>query len=297
VYSFQGGHFDSTIHSWNLPFHIGLAYDPYKSGGLLFQEFKLCRQMFSSAANMLNHICASGNTSVIHGYLIQSQRFQSSEMTMTVWQLQATIIAQLCLIRLLSIVVAIVHPDHDGCSVKTYLSTLHSSGWIVASTDNFYWDLGDTLAGLCHIITAFHASCASMVDPLLLKQPPLVPPHPLGEFLCDPFNRPEHATSLSCKNTDFGKQEKPPEASSPKSPQDDTTGILIQYFLHFLDANDLVLVESEVISADGLCPAFNACPNLNIFQACFGIELHHEGCSYIRAIPSYKINHCFDLIN
>jgi hypothetical protein len=32
VYSFQAGHFASTTQSPNLPFHISLAHDPYKSG-------------------------------------------------------------------------------------------------------------------------------------------------------------------------------------------------------------------------------------------------------------------------
>jgi hypothetical protein len=114
---------------------------------------------------MLNHIHASGNTSVIHGYLIQSPRFQTSDTTTKFWQLQASIVAQLCLIHSLSILVAIVHPDHDGPGVKSFQSTLKSSGWIIASTDVFYPDLGDTIAGSCRIIIAAHSSSASMVDP------------------------------------------------------------------------------------------------------------------------------------
>jgi hypothetical protein len=98
VYSFQGGQCASTIQSWNLPFHISLACDQYKSGCSLFQEFTSCCQIFSSSTNMLNHNHASGNTSVIHGYLIQSPHFQTSDTTTKFWQLQATIIAQLCLI-------------------------------------------------------------------------------------------------------------------------------------------------------------------------------------------------------
>jgi hypothetical protein len=120
VYSVQGGHFASTIQFWNLPFHISLVCEPYKSGRSLFQEFTSCRQIFNSSMDMLNHIRASGDTSVIHGYLIQSPRFQTSDTTTKFWKLQAIIIAQLCLIRSLSIVVAIVHPDHDGLSVKSF---------------------------------------------------------------------------------------------------------------------------------------------------------------------------------
>ncbi len=87
VYSFHGGHFASTIQSRNLLFHVKLACDPYETGRSLFQEFTSCKQIFNSATNLLNHICASGDTSVIHGYLIHSNRYQTSKTTSKFWQL------------------------------------------------------------------------------------------------------------------------------------------------------------------------------------------------------------------
>ncbi len=42
VNSFQGGHFASTIQSWNLPFHISLACNLYKSRRSHFLEFTSC---------------------------------------------------------------------------------------------------------------------------------------------------------------------------------------------------------------------------------------------------------------
>jgi hypothetical protein len=235
---------------------------------------------------MFNHIHASNDTSVIHGYLIQSPRFQTGDTTTKFWQLQASIIAQLCLIHSLSIVVAIVHPDHEK-----------SSGWIIASTDVFYPDLGNTVAGSCSIITSVHSSSALMVDPLLLQWPPPVPPRPPGEFLWEHFNQPEHAISLTRNDADFGKQENPLTASSPVSTQDNTTSIIIKYFLHRPNYDSSILVGLEVISADGLCPGFNACPNLNNFQHHFGIKFCHEGCSYIRAILPFKFACCFGFID
>jgi hypothetical protein len=223
--------------------------------------------------------------------------FQTSDTTTKFWQLQAIIIAQLCLICSLSIVVAIIHPDHDGRSVKSFQSTLKSSGWIIASTNVFYPDLGDTVAGSCRVITAVHSSSASTVDPLLLKRLPPVSPRPLGEFLWEPFSRPKHAISLTRNNADFGKQENPLTASSPASPQDNTTGIIIKYFLHCPNSDISILAGSEVISANGLCPAFNACPNSKIFQHHFGIEFCHEGCSYIRAILPFEFARCFGFID
>jgi hypothetical protein len=95
VYSFQGGHLALTIHSCNLPFHVKLACNRFKSGHSLFQEFMSCRHIFGTENDMLNHIWSSGDTSVIHGYMIHSPCFQTSNMTTKFWQVQATIISDL----------------------------------------------------------------------------------------------------------------------------------------------------------------------------------------------------------
>ncbi len=67
VYSFHGGHFASTVQSRNLSFQVRLACDPSESGRSLFQEFTPCRLIFNRATDLLNHIRASGDTSVIRG--------------------------------------------------------------------------------------------------------------------------------------------------------------------------------------------------------------------------------------
>jgi hypothetical protein len=185
VYSFHEGHFVSTIQSWNLPFQVRLACDPHESSQSLFQAFTSCRHIFCSATDLLNHIHASGDTSVIHGYLIHSPHFQTRKMTTTFWKIQATIILQLRLIRLLSIIITMIHPDHDGRSVKMISLNLKSNNWVLLSTDVFYLDLGDTIAGSFCLIIAIHSSCTSLVNPLLLKRPPLVPTRPIGEFIWD----------------------------------------------------------------------------------------------------------------
>jgi hypothetical protein len=113
VYSFLNGHFSSSIESHGSPFTICLACDTSKAGRSLFNEFAPKATVFSSGNNLLNHIRASGHQSVVSGYLINSYRFQTSEITSSFWKLQLSIIVQLRLIRLLSILVTIVIPDHD----------------------------------------------------------------------------------------------------------------------------------------------------------------------------------------
>jgi hypothetical protein len=129
AYSFSNGHFPLTIMSHNLPFNVCLACDPYESGRALFHEFTRSAKVFSSGNDLLNHIRASGDTSVVHGYLVNSYRFQTSEVTTLFWKLQLSIIAQLRLIRSLSVVVAIVIRDHNGRSVSAFTRGLTSAHW------------------------------------------------------------------------------------------------------------------------------------------------------------------------
>jgi hypothetical protein len=82
--------------------------------------------------DLLNHIRAPGHQSVISGYLINSYPFQTSKITSLFWKLQLSIIAQLRLIWSLSIVVAIVIPDHDGQAVKSFIKGLESAHWKVS---------------------------------------------------------------------------------------------------------------------------------------------------------------------
>jgi hypothetical protein len=289
VYSFQGGHLVSTIQSRNLPFHVKMACDPFELGRSLFQEFTSCCQVFGTANDMLNHIWSSGDTSIIHGYMVHSPCFQTSDTTTKFWQVQAALISDLRLIPSLSIFVATIHPNHDSHSFKKFSTNLKSKGWIISSIDVHYPDLGDTVAGRCCIITAVHSSCASTVELLQLKRPPSVPPRPLGKFIWKPFNCKEHAILLACDNSNFTKQDTCLQASTPSIKSDEVAGVSVRYHLHCSNANASITLRSEVIFLDGLCPVFNACPNPNIFQHYFGIEFHHEDYSYVRAISPYKL--------
>jgi hypothetical protein len=76
VYLLSNGHFPSTIESRNLPFMIHLACDSMERGRSLFHEFADPATVFSSGNDFLNHIRASGDQSVISGYLINSYRYQ-----------------------------------------------------------------------------------------------------------------------------------------------------------------------------------------------------------------------------
>jgi hypothetical protein len=163
--------------------------------------------------------------------------------------------------------------------------------------DVHYPDFGNTIAGGYYIITVVHSSCASTVEPLQLKWPPLVPPHPLGEFIWKPFNRKEHAIFLAWDDKDFAKQDTGLQTLTPAITSDGWAGILVKYHLHCPNTNALIILGSKVISIDGLCPVFTACPNPNILQHYFRIEFHHKDHSYVRAISSYKFVRCFGFID
>jgi hypothetical protein len=98
VYSFSNGHFSLSIESQGMPFTICLACNTTESGLSLFHEFANNAAVFNSGHDLLNHIRASGDQSIIHGYLIGSYRFRTSAVTLLFWKIQLSIVAQLCLI-------------------------------------------------------------------------------------------------------------------------------------------------------------------------------------------------------
>ncbi len=209
------------------------------------------------------------------------------------WQLQTSIKSQLRQVRNLNIVIAIVHPDNDGQSVKTVTTNLKSNGWVVSSSDVSYPDLGDLIAGSCRLILGIHLSCAASVEPLLLKHPPAIPSRSLAGFIWEPFNRPEHSISLARDDPNFANQDGPEMTITlPKSTTHNPSTVMLKYHIHRAGSNESILVGSDVISVDGLCPAFNACPNSNIFQTYFGVEFHYDGHSYICAISPFEFDRC-----
>jgi hypothetical protein len=231
VHFFLKGHFFSTILSHNLPFNICLACDPYESGRALFQEFAISVKVFNSGNDLLNHIRASGDTLIIHGYLVNSYQFQTSEVTTLFWKLQLSIIAQLCLIRLLSIVVTMVHPDHDGRSVSIFTRGLTTAHWKASSRDVSYVDIGNSIVNSCKIIIAVHLSCASAVEPVDLKTPSSVSPWPIGSCIWKPFNQVEHSLSPGRKDDNFDASVM--VATVPKPIKDQhLRGVAVKYHLH-----------------------------------------------------------------
>ncbi len=214
------------------------------------------------------------------------------------WKLQLSIIAQLRIIRSLSAIVAIVIPNHDGRSIQAFIRGLTAAHWKVESWDVAYPDIGDSVADSCCIITAIHLSCALTVKPIVLKTPPCLLARPISSFIWEPFNRPKHSLCYGCNDVDFNKDESSPMIASTPKPAVSTNCqfVNIKYHLHRGNANGSILAGSSVLSGESLCPPFEACPNQNLFQNYFGIEFHHDGHTYARAISTYKFTRCFGLL-
>ena len=221
---------------------------------------------------MLDYIRGSGDNSHLHGYLIHSLWFKDSDTTSTFWQLQGSIMTQLRTLHDLQVVVAIILPDHDNCCVKTFIKTLSSNGWVLSKQDISFLSQGDSIAGACLCITGVHSSCASTVEPLLLKAAPPTPPRPLGISLWEPFNWSDH--SVSPAKDKF-------MASLPKISKGSQNGIIVKYFLHPPSLDETCLTGASVVSCEGLCPPFDACPNTNIFQHLFSIKFSYENHQHV----------------
>jgi hypothetical protein len=258
VYLFSNGHFSSTIQSQNLPFNVSLACDPSEAGRSLFVEFAPNAKVFSSGNDLLQHVRVSGETSVLHGNLINSYRFLNSEVTTNFWKQQLAIIMQLRLIRNLLAVVAIIMPDHDGRSVKSFIRGLSTAHWKVSSRDISYPEIGDSIVNSCRTIIAIHSSSAPVVEPIVLKTLPAVQPRPIASYLWEPFNRLEHSLCFGCDDSDFNKDKASWMTVSTPKPAElgGTTLITILYHLHRADADATILAGSSILSQSSLCPPF-----------------------------------------
>jgi hypothetical protein len=155
VYSFNLGHFVSTINTRNHPFNILLACDPYAYGHLLFNKFTECRCILPSTAALLDHIRGSGDQSLLNGYLIHSHHYQASEPTTAFWSLQASIVAQLQAIQKLRMFVALVHPNHNSRSISKFVTQLSNSGWVISSTKCSFPDYGDSIVSSTTMLWGF----------------------------------------------------------------------------------------------------------------------------------------------
>ncbi len=158
IYSFNSGHFSSTISTRNMPFAVSLACNPYAYGRALFAEFMGCQCILPSAAALLDHIRGSGEPGLIDGYLIHSHCYQTSEPTHAFWSIQASIVTQMQIIRKLPLFVAFVHPDHNGWSIAKFITQLSHSKWVISSTKCYFPDYGDSVVGTTTIVVGVHTN-------------------------------------------------------------------------------------------------------------------------------------------
>lgn len=178
VYSFNSGHFISSIKLRSLPFTIALACDPSAIGRSLFHDMTKCQHVMPSAASLLDHIRSSGIRTTIDGYLIHSHRFTEQSQSKQFWSLQHSIIANLRVIRSLKLFVAHIHPDQDERVIQSFQTSCKREGWVITSTPISFAALGDSITGSCRIIIGVHRSTAAKVDPLTLMMPPTITPPP-----------------------------------------------------------------------------------------------------------------------
>jgi hypothetical protein len=123
---------------------------------------------------------------------------------MAFWTIQASIVAQLRIVRKLNAFVAFVHPDHDGRAITKFMSLLKSSGWVLSTTKCLFPDFGNSIIGTTSVIVGVHDSTQSRVEPMSLWVPPLPQPLPLAAFIWQPFNTQEYSVLFAMKDESFG---------------------------------------------------------------------------------------------
>ena len=242
----------------------------------------------------MHHIRSAGETAPIHGYLIHSHPCLSAESTSQFWQTQAAIVAQLRLINRLCVVVAFVHPDHDGRAVAGFKSTLQRAAWLVSTTIVPFPVLGDSVDGICNVITAVHTSTMPNVQPLQLVLPPQVAPRPLGAYIWEPFNVVTYSLSLAPDDQDFDNRL---AVSRPDTSLLPPGGLVrVKYYVHEGSAEQKeTIAGASVLDVAGLCPEVDPRPNTNLFRSLFGVEFVVDSHRHIRSVSQFEVTRCFGL--
>ncbi len=151
------------------------------------------------------------------------------------------------------------------------------------------------IAGCCDLVIGVQSSCTSHIQPLELKMPLPVSPHPIGVFIWEPFNRPEHLVSLLHNDNDFCCQDVKFTTTNPSSEVQLAKDVIVKHLLHGHRSNESTLCGSYVVSNDGLCSPFNADINQNMFQHIFSIEFHYENHAHVSGICHLSLNNVLGL--
>jgi hypothetical protein len=150
--------------------------------------------------------------------------------------------------------------------------------------DVSFMSIGDSIAGGCNLLFGVHSSCTAKVELFELKPLLPVPPHPLSDFLWEPFSQPEHAVCLACKDDNFCCRDVWFMATPPSNNAPIPQGVTIQYFIHGYGSDESSLCRAAVVSVDGICLPFDANTNQNMFQHLFSIKFHFGDHTHVRVV-------------
>jgi hypothetical protein len=102
----------------------------------------------------------------------------------------------------------------------------------------------------------------------------------------------DYSISLTKDNDNFCRQDVQ-FTVSPMVPTGVPSGVLIKYFLHQAGLDENCLTGALVVSTEGLCLPFDACPNTNLFQHLFGIEFAFKDHLCVWGILPFEVACCF----
>ena len=130
------------------------------------------------------------------------------------------------------------------------------------------------------------------VDPIELKPPPPIRPWPLGHYLWEPFNRPEHSVCLAHNDEDFCRQDVRFTATNPPDGTPIPPGVIVKYYIHGHGLDESVLYGAAVVLVNGMCAPFDTNANRNMFGHLFGIEFNFDNHTHIRGISPFEFARC-----
>lgn len=233
--------------------------------------------------------------------MIHTHRLPDVKSTKSFWQIQASIILQMRIIRSRSLFLAFVSSEHDSKAVSSFVSMVEQHDWVVSDSVVEFPSYGDTIASSVRVLIGAYSMSTSDAQPVHIPVAPSCPSTPIARFIWPPFNIRTYAVSYSKDSTNFSKDVSDSDSpanlrlSDPIPCIQASASFQVLYRLHTTEQDDSIQAGSEVVSTSHLCPPYRPNSQNHLFGPYFGIKYRCDDDTFIRAISPFEFSRCFGL--
>ena len=177
-----------------------------------------------------------------------------------------------------------------------FCHAIQRTGWVVSTTDVYYPGMVDTVADSGMFFLGMHKGASVDKNPIDVTFLPVAQLKSPGLFSYAPFNKREHAFSLSPHHADFPSLGCVASASIATAKPTHPHRAKCTYTIHRKGNDTMVSAGAGVYDISGLYPPFCS-SNSNGSASTFDVKFEDKSASFIRPVLAYEVVCCFRLSN